>query len=128
MTKELEIWLVSMVVVFGLLLGTGQTNGYRDREEDLYFPQHYRKAGRLHRFMFKEQEYLRFSVYWTQKLIWFNFTIYSVFLLIGSRTKFNISDAYEYKMLLFIFLCVMIFSTSIVDILIWIYVRIMRNR
>ena len=125
---EKEIWLVALLGVFGLLLGTGQTNGYRDREEDLYFPQHYRKAGRLHRFMFKEQEYLRFSVYWTQKLIWFNFTIYSVFLLIGSRTKFNISDAYEYKMLLFIFLCVMIFSTSIVDILIWIYVRIMRNK
>lgn len=125
---EKEIWLVALLGVFGLLLGTGQTNGYRDREEDLYFPQHYRKAGRLHRFMFKEQEYLRFSVYWTQKLIWFNFTIYSVFLLIGSRTKFNISDAYEYKMLLFIFLCVMIFSTSIVDILIGIYVRIMRNK
>ena len=125
---EKEIWLVALLGVFGLLLGTGQTNGYRDREEDLYFPQHYRKAGRLHRFMFKEQEYLRFSVYWTQKLIWFNFTIYSVFLLIGSRTKFNISDAYEYKMLLFIFLCVMIFSTSIVDIFIGIYVRIMRNK
>ena len=125
---EKEIWLVALLGVFGLLQGPGQTNGYRDREEDLYFPQHYRKAGSLHRFMFKEQEYLRFSVYWTQKLIWFNFTIYSVFLLIGSRTKFNISDAYEYKMLLFIFLCVMIFSTSLVDILIGFYVRIMRNK
>ena len=128
MTKELEIWLVSMVVVFGLLLGTGQTNGYRDREEDLYFPQHYRKAGRLHRVMFKEQEYLRFSVYWTQKLIWFNYAWYSLLLLIGYRTKFNISDYESYRMVLTVCFFVMVFSTSIIDVLIWIYVRIMRNQ
>ena len=48
---EIEFWLYTLVVVFGLLLGTSQTNGYRDREEDLYFPQYYRKAGKLHRIL-----------------------------------------------------------------------------
>ncbi len=125
---EIEFWLYTLVVVFGLLLGTGQTNGYRDREEDLYFPQYYRKAGKLHRILFKDQEYLRFSVYWTQKLIWFNFCLYSIFLFIGSMTKYGISDERMYNKLSVILFVVMVFSTSIVDILIWIYVRIMRNR
>ena len=125
---EKDFWLSSLLLVFGLLLGTGQTNGYRDREEDLYFPQYYRKSGKLHRILFKEQEYLRFSVYWTQKLIWFNFLCYSIFLFIGSMTKYGISNERTYNKLALILLFVMGFSTSIVDILIWIYVRIMRNR
>ena len=125
---EKDFWLSSLFLVFGLFLGTGQTNGYRDREEDLYFPQYYRKAGKLHRILFKDQKYLRFSVYWTQKLIWFNFTCYSIFLFIGSMTKYGISDERMYNKLALILLFVMGFSTSIVDILIWIYVRIMRNK
>ena len=125
---EREIWLLALIGAFGLFLGTGQTNGYRDREEDLYFPKQYRKAGIFHTLIFRDQKFLRFSVYWTQKLIWFNFIIYSVFLVIGSITKYNISEERKYYCLAMILLFVMLFSTSIVDILIWIYVRFMRNK
>lgn len=121
---EKDLWIGAIIISIGYYLSTETRNNYAHMEEDLFFPQHYRKAGKLFKFLFK-QDYLRFSIYWKQKLIIFNFVAYSIILLLGSiiSKEFNTIIFEKYMIFLRVNYFVLMLAPMVFDFLIWLSVE-----
>ena len=126
---ELEFWIGAFIVTLGLFLSSEQQNGYQHLEEDIYLPQYYKKSGKIFKKIFK-QEYLRFRVYWIQKITLLNFVIYTIILFVGyvMRVKFDFTYSYNYKLFLVIYFLVWATLRLPIDFLVWIYVQYQKNK
>ena len=110
-------------------MGIKRTNGYENVEEDEYFPKQYRLSNRIY-YHFAKQKYLRFKEYWQLHISTVHFAVYTLILFSSyiATTIMKIEYSLGYKRFLMCYYFVLAFSPLLIDVIMWVWIRIIKNK
>lgn len=121
---EIRFWLIALLTVIYIYMGTEKTNGYKKVKEDQYIPRNYKLSDKIF-YRVTKQKYLRCREYWIQRIALIHFMVYTVILLIsyGVTTVLNIEYSIGYKKFLISYYFMLAFTPLLIDAGMWIYIR-----